>query len=90
MINKHDAIFATYPQVAVVRDDEAFDEQGNLVSYDEAEVQAYMDAHDYISKRKSEYPSITEQLDMLYHDKINNTNTWQTAIESVKNKYPKG
>ena len=40
-------------------------------------------------KRKHEYPSIEDQLDMLYWDKINNTNNWQTAISDVKTKYPK-
>lgn len=41
-------------------------------------------------KRAREYPHIAEQLDMLYWDKINGTNNWQTAIQSVKDKYPKG
>jgi hypothetical protein len=40
-------------------------------------------------KRKHEYPSIEDQLDMLYWDKINNTNNWQTTISDVKTKYPK-
>jgi hypothetical protein len=40
-------------------------------------------------KRKHEYPSIEDQLDMLYWDKVNNTNNWQTTISDVKTKYPK-
>lgn len=43
----------------------------------------------YKSKRQSEYPPITEQLDMIYHDKINNTSNWEILISSIKNKYPK-
>ena len=35
------------------------------------------------------YPSIEEQLDMQYWDKINNTNNWETKITEIKNKYPK-
>jgi hypothetical protein len=89
-MNKHEAIYATHNNVVTIRGDEAFDIDGNLVTYDESVVQSYIDSHVYIAKRQQEYPSIIEQLDMLYHDKINNTNTWQTAIEAVKNKYPKG
>lgn len=43
----------------------------------------------YAEKRAAEYPAITEQLDMLYWDKINGTNIWQDAITTIKNKYPK-
>jgi len=49
MINKHDAIFATYSQVTVIRGIEAFDAAGNPVIYNEATVQAYIDAHAYIA-----------------------------------------
>jgi hypothetical protein len=44
----------------------------------------------YKDKRAKEYPSIQEQLDMQYWDKINGTNNWQDAINAVKTKYPKG
>ncbi len=43
----------------------------------------------YRSKRRLEYPSIEEQLDMLYHDTINHTNTWTNAITTVKERHPK-
>lgn len=43
----------------------------------------------YQRKRKVEYPSIQEQLDMQYWDKINGTNNWEQAIQAVKEKYPK-
>jgi len=39
--------------------------------------------------RAKDYPSIQEQLDMQYWDKINGTNKWQQAINAVKQKYPK-
>ena len=44
----------------------------------------------YQRDRAKEYPSIQEQLDLQYWDKINNTNKWEEAINAVKNKYPKG
>ena len=43
----------------------------------------------YIEKRQKEYPSIPDQLDMIYWDKINNTNLWQEKITEIKAKYPK-
>jgi site-specific DNA-methyltransferase (adenine-specific) len=43
----------------------------------------------YQRDRAKEYPSIQEQLDLQYWDKINNTNKWEEAINAVKNKYPK-
>jgi hypothetical protein len=43
----------------------------------------------YIEKRQAEYPCIEEQLDMIYWDKVNNTNLWQEKITEIKAKYPK-
>ena len=51
------------------------------------EVQADYDAKQY--QRDRVYPSIGDQLDMQYWDKINGTNNWQDAINAVKAKYPK-
>jgi hypothetical protein len=33
--------------------------------------------------------SIVVSVDLLYWDKVNGTNNWQTAIQAVKDKYPK-
>jgi hypothetical protein len=46
-------------------------------------------SNQYQRDRAKEYPSIQEQLDMQYWDKINGTNKWQQAINAVKQKYPK-
>ena len=43
----------------------------------------------YIEKRLAEYPSISEQLDMIYWDKMNGTNLWCEKITEIKAKYPK-
>ena len=43
----------------------------------------------YIEKRLMEYPPISDQLDMIYWDKANNTNLWQEKIAKIKAKYPK-
>jgi len=42
-----------------------------------------------IYQRIEAYPPIKEQLDMLYWDKVNGTNHWQTMITEIKEKYPK-
>jgi len=44
----------------------------------------------YQRDRVKDYPSIQEQLDLQYWDKVNGTNNWQQAINAVKQKYPKG
>ena len=43
----------------------------------------------YQEKRLEEYPSVLEQLDMIYWDKVNGTNLWQQKISEIKAKYPK-
>lgn len=43
----------------------------------------------YRELRAAEYPAIGDQLDMIYWDKVNGTNTWQETIAAIKAKYPK-
>tara|TARA_S200002703_G_scaffold22131_1_gene18800 strand:+ start:1802 stop:2098 length:297 start_codon:yes stop_codon:yes gene_type:complete len=43
----------------------------------------------YARNRAAAYPSIGDQLDMLYWDKVNDTTTWSDAIAAVKTGYPK-
>lgn len=45
------------------------------------------DANQY--QRDRVYPSIQDQLDMQYWDKVNGTTTWQDAIAKVKTDTPK-
>jgi hypothetical protein len=87
-MNKHQAIYATHSNVITIRGDDAFDVNGNPVQYDEATVQAYIDAHSYIAKRQSEYPTIGDQLDALW--KGGDAQTEMLArVMAVKAKYPK-
>lgn len=44
---------------------------------------------DIQQQRKEAYLSIGEQLDMLYWDKVNNTNLWQEHISTIKQQFPK-
>ena len=52
-------------------------------------LQSEYEAKQYQRDRALEYPPLAEQLDMLYHDRINSTDTWMEAIQAVKTKYPK-
>ena len=54
-----------------------------------AVLKAEWNAAQYARTRATAYPSLTEQLDMQYHDNINGTTTWADAIQAVKDKYPK-
>ena len=85
-MNKHQAIFATHSNVVTIRGDDAFDANGNPIAYDEATVQAYIDAHAYIAKRQQAYPSIADQLDLIYHQGLD---AWKSAIQAVKEEFPK-
>ena len=87
-MNKIKAIYATCPSIVTIRGDDAFDANGSPVTYDEAAVQAYIDAHSYIAKRQSEYPTIGDQLDALW--KGGDAQTEMLAkVMAVKAKYPK-
>jgi hypothetical protein len=85
-MNKHEAIIATHSSVVTIHGDEAFDVDGNPVSYDEAAVQAYIDAHAYKEQRARAYPSFADQFDLLYHGGLD---AWKAAIDAVKQEYPK-
>ena len=59
------------------------------VSTKQAELQADYEAKQYQRSRASEYPSIAEQLDLIYHAGQGG-DAFQAAIQAVKDKYPKG
>ena len=45
------------------------------------------EAQEYARKRVTEYPSIPDQLDEIYHNGID---SWKAVIKVTKDKYPKG
>jgi hypothetical protein len=53
------------------------------------ELQAEYDANQYQRDRATAYPTIQEQLDMQYWDKVNSTTNWEDAIAKVKSDNPK-
>ena len=45
-----------------------------------------LENNSYKSKRREEYPSVVDQLDLIYHSGID---TWKAKIKETKDKYPK-
>jgi hypothetical protein len=86
MIDFTDVIYKLNPSVVRTVGNLAYDANGNLVTYDETAVQAYLYAHAYIAKRQAEYPSFADQFDLLFHGGIE---AWKASIQAVKDKYPK-
>jgi hypothetical protein len=84
----HEIIFKLNPTVVTIRGDEAYDIDGNLVQYDKAAVQAYIDANSYQAKRASEYPPIGDQLDALWKGG-DSAAEMLAKVQAVKVKYPK-
>lgn len=88
----HKAIYKLYPTVVTVDDTAgAFDAQGNKVEIDMDLVNAWVDPEAY--KLLRQYPSIGDQLDMLWHaidnGTLNKTSDFYTAIKAVKDAHPK-
>ena len=45
-----------------------------------------LENNSYKSKRRDEFPSVVDQLDLIYHSGID---AWKTKIKETKDKYPK-
>ncbi len=50
------------------------------------EVESWIDPNTYKHQRAFEYPSFADQFDLLYHGGYD---AWKSAIQDVKDKYPK-
>ena len=94
-MSNHTAIRNIYPIVVTIRGDEAFDEQGNVVTLDEAlitaevaRLQAEYDANAYARSRKTAYDNLN-QLELISDDAINGTTTHADAILAIKAEFPK-
>jgi len=95
-MNRHQAIRNTHSSVITIRGDEAFDDNDNPITLDEAlitaevtRLQAEFDSQQYARDRAEAYPSLTDQADMAYWDRQNGTTTLDDAITAVKTAYPK-
>ena len=61
----------------------------NEILAKQQELIAEYNSNQYQRDRAKAYPSIQEQLDLQYWDKINGTDNWEQAINAVKAQYPK-
>jgi len=91
MADLHKAIRSIHNEVVIVNGDTeetiiAKDINGNEITIDWSQVNAWVDPNEYQYKREVEYPSIVNQLDDIYHNGIDG---WKTKIKAVKDKYPK-
>ena len=98
----HEAIYAAYKGIVVQTDDSigARDANGNIVSIDQAKVDAArveLNKLNYQTDRTEDgavtYDSWRNQLAMLYDDmvagKLDTTGTWATHVKAVKDANPK-
>tara|TARA_B110000261_G_C12969675_1_gene311968 strand:- start:18 stop:305 length:288 start_codon:yes stop_codon:yes gene_type:complete len=94
MADLHKAIRAIHNSVKDINGDNqeaiiAKDNNGDEVSINWSQVNAWTDPDQYKINRKKEYPSWQEQMDMQYHDTVNGTTTWKDAVAKVKTDNPK-
>jgi len=91
----HEAIYKAYAGTVVSIDDGAgaFDASGNSVSLDQslidaarATLDAEYNAQEYARNRAKEYPTVVDQLDLIYHSGVD---AWKAKIKETKDKYPK-
>lgn len=93
MANLHKAIFTLYTNVTSVNGDTqdtitALDANGNSVTIDWTQVNSWVDPNAYKQQRKTEYPSIGDQLDALFHAGVFPADM-AAQIQAIKDKYPK-
>jgi len=97
-VDIHRAVRALYKEVSTIEttvDNEvfAYDENGVKINVDMTLVNAWVDPETYKFNRMMDYPSLGDQLDMLWHainsDSLDKTSSFYTSIKNVKDKYPK-
>ena len=94
MILDHQAILKAYPECVEVHDSRgAFDKDGKSITLEQSKIDAARTTLDaeaaatkYQRDRAAEYPSVVDQLDLIYHSGID---AWKAKIKETKDKYPK-
>ena len=91
MKDLHKSIRAIHNSVTTINGDtqetiNAWDKDGNEISINWTNVNAWTDPEEYKYKRAEEYPSIVDQLDDIYHNGID---AWKATIKVNKDKNPK-
>jgi hypothetical protein len=90
----HDAIRKAYPDAVTIDDGTgAFKADGSKIELVQSKIDAArteidkeLAATKYQRDRAAEYPSVVDQLDLIYHSGID---AWKAKIKETKDKYPK-
>jgi hypothetical protein len=90
----HEAIRKAYPDAVTIDDGTgAFDKDGKSITLEQSKIDAARTTLDaeaaatkYQRDRANEYPSVVDQLDLIYHSGID---AWKAKIKETKDKYPK-
>ena len=88
----HEAIRKAYPSIVILDDSfktYGLDKDGNKVDIVQSNVDAArveLAKLDYQWKRADEYPTVVDQLDLIYHSGVD---AWKAKIKETKDKYPK-
>jgi len=86
---------ASPEQVAEIQEREAAhaariaEEAANQYKQDRVNGTVVVNEDGSVTRLTTGYPSLSDQLDMLYHDAVNGTTTWQEAVAAVKAAHPK-
>ena len=90
MIRIQDIIFQLYTDVVNIRRDgdvyTCTDKDEKPVTVDMSAVNAEFTKQNYKNERVKEYPSVVDQLDLIYNSGID---AWKAKIKETKDKYPK-
>ena len=90
----HKAIYKAYPEATLIRDgDGVYKADGSQITLVQSDIDAArttlnneLAATKYQKDRAAEYPSVVDQLDLIYHSGID---AWKAKIKETKDKYPK-
>ena len=87
-MTRNEAIFQLNATVDHIRDDVAYDANGDVVTVDLSAAQTLADSKAYVEQRVLDYPTIGDQLDALYHAGVF-PEDMAAQIQAVKERYPK-
>ena len=99
MIN-HEAVYNTHENVVSIINDICYDKSGHQIILNEILVEQETNRltlernkTEYQRRRLKEYPTLADQLDMLWHaiDKgtLDKSSDFYTALKSIKDQHPK-
>ena len=83
------AVRALYSDVVTINGDTAYDADGNEISIDMTQVNAWTDPSQYKLDRQAEYPDFKEYLDGIVKGDQAQIDKYIADCQAVKAKYPK-